>query len=259
MREYRLLLASAALALAAPSFAAAATTNYVAYLNPLSGSGVSGRADLSFDSFDHTLDVRVRATGLAPNQIHIQHIHGTFGDGTPAATPAHDHDSPAAPANPGSGMTPSDAEIPSFANGGDADGDGIIELLEGVPFYGPIVLNLGDQTKTGLDAFPTAPDGTIDFTQTYDLDDTASFGTGFGFSDLFPLTFRHIVVHGAFLAEGVGAGTPGEADGTAGYKLVLPVAIGDIQLAPVPLPAAGWMMLAGLGGLAGLRRLRRAA
>jgi hypothetical protein len=34
-----------------------------------------------------------------------------------------------------------------------------------------------------------------------------------------------------------------------------PVIVG----APVPLPAAGWLMLAGLGGLAALRRAKRAA
>ncbi|MEM6635296.1 MAG: VPLPA-CTERM sorting domain-containing protein [Pseudomonadota bacterium] len=33
--------------------------------------------------------------------------------------------------------------------------------------------------------------------------------------------------------------------------------ISRIEVAPVPLPAAGWMLLAGLGGLAGLRRRRK--
>ena len=33
----------------------------------------------------------------------------------------------------------------------------------------------------------------------------------------------------------------------------------SIRLAPIPLPAAGWLMLAGLGGLAALRRRRTAA
>lgn len=35
--------------------------------------------------------------------------------------------------------------------------------------------------------------------------------------------------------------------------------LGGDAPAPVPLPAAGWLMLAGLGGLAALRRKRRAA
>lgn len=32
-----------------------------------------------------------------------------------------------------------------------------------------------------------------------------------------------------------------------------------VDVSPVPLPAAAWMLIAGLGGLAGLRRFRRAA
>jgi hypothetical protein len=38
---------------------------------------------------------------------------------------------------------------------------------------------------------------------------------------------RHIVIHGRSVGA-VGAGTPGEVDGTAGYKTVLPVLCGEI-------------------------------
>jgi hypothetical protein len=50
-----------------------------------------------------------------------------------------------------------------------------------------------------------------------------------------PLDLREIVIHGLELPhDGSGLGAPGspppdEADGTAGYKIVLPVAAGEIQ------------------------------
>lgn len=37
------------------------------------------------------------------------------------------------------------------------------------------------------------------------------------------------------------------------------VAFGGPDMAPIPLPAAGWLLLAGVGGLAAMRRRRRAA
>ena len=80
----------------------------------------------------------------------------------------------------------------------------------------------------------------------------------FSAADLLPLGLREIVLHGGFLAEGQGFG-PGEADGTAGYKTVLPVAAGVITAAPVPLPASVWLIAAALGGLGALRARRRTA
>lgn len=46
----------------------------------------------------------------------------------------------------------------------------------------------------------------------------------------------------------VGAGTPGEVKGIAGYKDALPVAAGSIfQVSPIPEPETYAMFLAGLG------------
>jgi hypothetical protein len=239
MKIPRLPLA-VAVALALPVAAGATSLNYVADLNPLSGSGVSGRATLALDTATNLLDVHVKAKGLTPGQLHVQHIHGTFGpDGRPTQ-----------------------AVTPSFAGGADTDRDGIIELAEGVPFYGPIILNLSD----GAGGFPTAPKGKVNFHQIYDLSSTSAFAVNaatdkpFSAEDLLPLDLREIVLHGGFLAEGQGFG-PGEADGTAGYKTVLPVAAGVINAttAPVPLPASVWLIAAGLGGLGALRARRKAA
>lgn len=224
---------AAAMAVIVPMHANAATTQFVANLTELSASGVKGVARLAYDDVAMTLGVRINATGLEPNQIHVQHIHGRFNnDGTPR-----------------------DSVSPTFAAGADSDGDGIIELAEGAPFYGPIILSLRDDTLPGLDGFPTAPDGTIDFDFTYDLLTTPAFEAGMTVADLLPLTFREIVLHGMTVPAGFGAGTPGEVDGTPGYKLVLPVASGEIS--PIPLPAAAWMLLSALGGVFGVSRLRR--
>jgi hypothetical protein len=187
---------------------------YKADLQPLNGSGVSGEALLAFDEDTGRLTVVVSADGLEANQIHIQHIHGFADDGDPS-TPRQD------------------ALIPDRSD--DADGDGYIELLEGVPDYGPILLNaaLNHADGTGgdnghshdgpLSGFPTAPGGTIRFAETYQLPTAQGLEPDTDF-DLY-----HFVIHGMSTPAGAGAGTGGEVDGSAGYKLVLPVAIGDFR------------------------------
>lgn len=185
---------------------------YAVQINELNGSGVSGGAllivnnsDTPDNLLDDTLTVVIAATGLEPDQIHIQHIHGE--DGTDAVTP------------------------PPSA---DVDGDGFIELAEGLPFYKGILLNLTSPQGSGLDGFPTAPGGSIFFSSTYHLHPDASdtdhggHASGDVINNFADLDEYEIVLHGMTVGA-VGGGTPGEVDGTAGYKLVLPVASGEIE------------------------------
>ncbi|HEY6406423.1 MAG TPA: hypothetical protein VIY29_03035 [Ktedonobacteraceae bacterium] len=51
------------------------TNHYTVKLSALNGSGVSGTVDLRLTG--KILAVTVNVTGLAPNKIHFQHIHGS--------------------------------------------------------------------------------------------------------------------------------------------------------------------------------------
>jgi len=178
---------------------------YTTTFTTLNGSGVTGEAIVGYDEDADTITVAISATGLEPNMVHIQHIHG-FPDGT-------------------------DSQTPTIAQ--DSDGDGYVELAEGLQTYGPILLNLTTDHSNGsggdnghdhggdLTGFPTAPDGNIWFVETYQLP------AGMLPSDPM-LDLREIVIHGLTVPEGAGAGTPGEVDGSGGYKLVLPVASGEL-------------------------------
>ncbi len=245
MSRSSLPLAAALTVAGATGASAAHLDYYAATLDALNGSGASARASLAVDAIKKTLKVRILARGVEAGQAHAQHIHGKLdADGTLA-----------------------NSVSPTLDD--DADGDGFIEVAEGFPAYGGIILPL--TMDDGM--FPSPTGTSYDFMETYDLTDPSVFGEGFGLDDLLGvgdeleiadmpmLDLREIVIHGLTVPAGAGAGTDGEVDGTGGYKGFLPVAAGEIvsveMPAPVPLPAAGWAMLAGLGGLGALRRLRR--
>lgn len=165
---------------------------YLARLTPLNGSGVRGRMLLTVRNGQFA--VKVNALGLVPNKIHAQHIHAKLDDGGGVST------------------------CPTSAD--DANGDGLIQVGEGLPKYGGIQVPLDgslDEAEGLGDAatFPTPENrrGVITYRQTVAVEDLA-LNSGGGFSDL-TLGNHAVVLHGAFV------------DGA--YSLTLPVACGTIE------------------------------
>ena len=179
-------------------------------LSALNSSGVTGDALVAINTeADGTqyINVLVVADGLTAEDAPLMHIHGTFD----------------AMGNPTDAMTPT-----LFS---DTDRDGIVEVLEGVPSYGDILLPLLQDGAVSV----TDENGQLVYIQSFDLaDDTAFFspvtGASYTAADLMPLTFREIVIHGMDVPLGIGTGTGGEVDGTQdGYVPILPSAAGEIE------------------------------
>ncbi len=245
------IFAAAALALAglAAPGAQAATTNYAAILKELNGSGVSGRVDFRHDSAAETLRVKADIAGLTPSVPHVNHIHGRFAEDGSARN----------------------SVVPTAAL--DADGDGLVEVLEAAPSYGDILLSLEPSlARPGADpsmvhSGPIADaSGNLSYDLTFDLTDDSIFfspvsGAGHAAADLFPLDKREYVIHGAFvpgatLNEGFSFVPGTEREDGTGYSATLPVAAAEISAVPVPAGAA--LLLTGLGGLGFARRRRKA-
>jgi hypothetical protein len=174
-------------------------------LNPDIGPGpVDGKATISVDG--DTIRVHLNARNVAPGIAHAMHIHAA----------AHCPD----------------------AND-DANNDGVVDVIEGLPDYGPILVPLdSDLTTQAAGTFPTASNGgALHYHQHDDfqamLNDLMAVdpNTGDAVIKLAPgealhLAGRHIVVHG------VAADTPLPATaaslGTAPAQATLPIACGEI-------------------------------
>ncbi|MBD1397203.1 hypothetical protein H9Q13_08510 [Pontibacter sp. JH31] len=141
---------------------------YTAEIKALNGSGVMGTATLMLEG--NMLTVNIMASGLEAGMLHVQHIHGFMDKNKNAVCP------------------------PMSA---DTNGNGLVELGEGLPFYGPILLDLAP--------FSTAPDGSINYTQTFQVS-----------AGVLPLQNNVIVLHG-MTVDGV-------------YWPSLPVACGEIKV-----------------------------
>lgn len=93
------------------------------------------------------VQVKVTASGLAPNVPHAMHLHGIPGDAKDAGCPGP---------------------------GADADGNGFVTVLEGAPFYGGILASLttsGDTSASSalaLDRFAVADfKGNLKYSRTF--------------------------------------------------------------------------------------------
>ena len=117
------------------------------------------------------------------------------------------------------GVRVKDAMCPTQS--ADSDSDGFIELGEGAPVYGGIIITLGG----GDNDIDDDGDGMVTGTETIDLSMQSAFNDGANRGSLMPLGRTEFVVHGLTLEEGDGS-NGGEADGTAGFKGFLPVACG---------------------------------
>lgn len=159
--------------------------SFTAQLSSLNNSGVSGEAAITIEN--NVLTVKVRAEGLEPEMVHPQHIHGFMENNRNSTCPS-----------------PAD----------DKNGDGIVDLVEGLPSYGPVLLEL----YLPVDEFPVADaEGNIRYERTFNLGEVEfeEEGQVISYADLKSLQNRAIVLHGMTVN--------GE------YIATLPVACGPIM------------------------------
>lgn len=170
---------------------------YRVTFQPLNGSGVAGSGTIAVNG--NLALVTLTVDGLEPNQPHPILLRGLefTGDNLSSGVPAQSN---------------------------DADEDGFIEDNEGQASYGPVLVPLvaGPEGATATGEF--ALQRTIDF------GDPATFAEGADRADLGLLSNRVIIIHGLTVPEGAGGGTPGEVDGSGGFKPLLPVAAGAIDV-----------------------------
>lgn len=158
---------------------------FKATLNPLNNSGVTGEASITVEN--NTLTVNIWAEGLEADRVHPQHIHGFMKDNRNSTCPS-----------------PAD----------DKNGDGLVDLVEGLPSYGPVLLEL----YLPVDEFPVADaNGKLHYSRTFTLGEVEfeEEGQVISYAELKPLQNRVIVLHGMTVN--------GE------YIATLPVACGQIM------------------------------
>jgi Cu/Zn superoxide dismutase len=153
------------------------TEEFEVQFGSLNGSGVTGTAMLSLTGNELVIDLQ--ASGLEEG-AHIWHIHGKA-DGTDAVCPTPD---------------------------ADTNGNGLIELPEGLPAYGGVIVSLPDLTADAAGMVDTSVTVTLTEEQLTKLGD---------------LHNNVLVIHGMTVD------LDGEGEGAAAFELTLPVACGDVN------------------------------
>ena len=164
------ILAAAGIAVLALPMAAAAdshTQRFTAELGQANDSGASASAELWLEG--NELTVSIDGQGFFDGFPHAMHLHGEPGGNNVCG--------------------PLNSDEAGFDEK-DADGDGIISVLEGAGDYGPVAASLtteGDtsaESALAVDRFPTS--STLDYERTFEVSDEIAQN----------LSSLHIVVHG---------------------------------------------------------------
>ncbi|HVZ05669.1 hypothetical protein [Hyphomicrobium sp.] len=183
-------------------------TGYVAHLGPLNskvtGSDASGEATFSIKGDE--LTIAIDAKGLPPGIMHLQHFHG-FKNNRAATCPTAT---------------------------ADANGDGIIDLIETEPMSGTTMVPFHDDPASMQivrDTYPKASaDGSYHYEKTVSLSALkAAFTKTFKDPEL-DLDKRVVYIHGIFpntkLADSVAS------LGKIPAQVTLPIACGKIERTP---------------------------
>ena len=198
MKRTLTVAAAAAIGLMIPgaAFAAHGGSTYTANLSELNGSGAGGTVTVQLNDDASQATITVNSTGLADGLPHAQHIHGEL-------TTAN--------------------QCPTMA--ADSNGDGVVDVAEGLPSYGGIQVSLttsGDSSADSGLAVDRFPVGNESYSRTVDISEDVSSA----------LADLHVVVHG------VDENGNGEYDGEARSSLddslpreaTLPASCGQLAL-----------------------------
>ena len=191
---------------------------FAADLQPLNDVSVIGdtipitpvTGEATFEITEGNFTAQVTATGLAPGIAHAQHIRTGSGCPTPAA---------------------------------DTNDDAFVDVIEGEPFFGRILVPLDADLRTqagGMDQFPVANSlGEIDYSEEADFDELLADLTAEDpdpddqivklEGDSLELEGLQVVLHGVDSTEVTLPTSVQTFPGTSRYA-TLPVACGEIQL-----------------------------
>ena len=192
----------------------AKTVHLDANLTELNNSGASGTASAAIRN-QLIRRIEVHADGLSPDAPHAQHIH--YGDDARNECPTLFQD--------------------------DANNNGKLSTVEGLPAYGPIVVSLttrgGTKPRSALavSRFPVSDDGSYDYSRTR-IPFSRVSGTGYtgggGTPKQIADSVRHgegvVVIHGVdYNNNGVYDGPPSELDPSLPREATDPAACGVLK------------------------------